>query len=61
MKSEVKEKDQQLTDVRKTTERLQEEREKVSDIIRQEFADRWDNNHNDKSWLDLIPIPDLCP
>ena len=45
MKSEVKEKDQQLTDVRKTTERLQEEREKVSDIIRQEFADRWDNNH----------------
>ena len=40
MKSEVKEKEQELTDVRKITERLQEEREKVSDIIRQEFADR---------------------
>ena len=40
LKSDCKLKDQQLLDVNKVTDRLQEERGKVTDIIRQEFADR---------------------
>jgi len=40
LKSETKRKAQELLDLQKLTERLQEERGKVTDIIRQEFADR---------------------
>ena len=40
LKSENKQKSQELLDVKNLTERLQEERGKVTDIIRQEFADR---------------------
>jgi len=40
LKSETKRKTQELLDLQKLTERLQEERGKVTDIIRQEFADR---------------------
>lgn len=38
-RSLLKQKEQQVDDVEKVTKRLQEERGKVSDIIRQEFAD----------------------
>ena len=41
LKSERKSKDQELIDNQKLTSRLQEERGKVTDIIRQEFADRY--------------------
>ncbi|XP_065660315.1 centrosomal protein of 131 kDa isoform X2 [Hydra vulgaris] len=40
LKSSLKHKDQEVIDVKKITDRLQEERGKVSDIIRQEYADR---------------------
>ena len=40
LKSENKQKTQELVDVKNLTDRLQEERGKVTDIIRQEFADR---------------------
>lgn len=40
LKSENKQKSQELLDVKNLTDRLQEERGKVTDIIRQEFADR---------------------
>ncbi|XP_057311597.1 centrosomal protein of 131 kDa-like [Hydractinia symbiolongicarpus] len=40
LKSEAKQKEQEVIDMKKLTDRLQEERGKVSDIIRQEFADR---------------------
>lgn len=40
LRSEKKSKEQELIDNVKVTTRLQEERGKVTDIIRQEFADR---------------------
>ena len=40
LNSENKQKTQELVDVKNLTDRLQEERGKVTDIIRQEFADR---------------------
>ena len=40
LRSECKMRDQELIDNKKLTSRLQEERGKVTDIIRQEFADR---------------------
>lgn len=40
LKSENKQKSQELLDVKNLTDRLQEERGKVTDIIRQEFVDR---------------------
>lgn len=39
-KSLLKQKDGEMEDIDKVTKRLQEERGKVADIIRQEFADR---------------------
>lgn len=39
-RSLLKQKEQEVEDMEKVTKRLQEERGKVSDIIRQEFADR---------------------
>ena len=39
-RSLMKQKEQEVEDMEKVTMRLQEERGKVSDIIRQEFADR---------------------
>lgn len=41
LKSAAKQKEQEVIDMKKLSDRLQEERGKVSDIIRQEFADRW--------------------
>ena len=40
LKSLLKQKDDEMEDIDKVTKRLQEERGKVADIIRQEFADR---------------------
>ena len=40
LKSMLKQKDGEMEDIDKVTKRLQEERGKVADIIRQEFADR---------------------
>ena len=40
LKSMLKQKDDEMEDIDKVTKRLQEERGKVADIIRQEFADR---------------------
>ena len=40
MRSQVKQKEQELEDTRKLTDQLQHERGKVTDIVRQEFADR---------------------
>ena len=40
LKSLLKQKDGEMEDIDKVTKRLQEERGKVADIIRQEFADR---------------------
>jgi len=39
-KSMLKQKDDEMEDIDKVAKRLQEERGKVTDIIRQEFADR---------------------
>ena len=39
-RSLLKQKEREVEDVERVTKRLQEERGKVSDIIRQEFADR---------------------
>ena len=41
LKSLLKQKDGEMEDIDKVTKRLQEERGKVADIIRQEFADRF--------------------
>lgn len=41
LKSMLKQKDDEMEDIDKVTKRLQEERGKVADIIRQEFADRF--------------------
>lgn len=40
LKSMLKQKDDEMEDIDKVAKRLQEERGKVADIIRQEFADR---------------------
>ena len=40
LKSWLKQKEEEVEDIDKVTKRLQEERGKVADIIRQEFADR---------------------
>ena len=40
LRSQVKQKDQEILDVKKLTDQLQNERGKVTDIVRQEFADR---------------------
>ena len=40
LRSQVKQKDQEIVDVKKLTDQLQNERGKVTDIVRQEFADR---------------------
>ena len=40
LRSDRKSKEQELVDNQKITTRLQEERGKVTDIVRQEFADR---------------------
>ena len=41
IRSSLKHKDQEIVEVKKITDRLQEERGKVNDIIRQEYADRF--------------------
>ena len=41
MKSVLKQKDNEVEGIDKVAKRLQEERGKVADIIRQEFADRF--------------------
>ena len=41
LKSMLKQKDDEMEDIDKVAKRLQEERGKVADIIRQEFADRF--------------------
>ncbi|XP_065066186.1 centrosomal protein of 131 kDa-like isoform X2 [Rhopilema esculentum] len=40
LRSQLKQKDQEVIDIKKLTEQLQSERGKATDIIRQEFADR---------------------
>ena len=40
LKSMLKQKDDEMEDIDKVAKRLQEERGKAADIIRQEFADR---------------------
>lgn len=40
LRSQLKLKDQEVIDVKKLTDQLQNERGKVTDIVRQEFADR---------------------
>ena len=44
LRSQVKQKDQEILDVKKLTDQLQNERGKVTDIVRQEFADRLDKS-----------------
>ena len=46
LKSMLKQKDDEMEDIDKVAKRLQEERGKVADIIRQEFADRWIHDTN---------------
>lgn len=41
LKSTLKQKDEEVEGIDKVAKRLQEERGKVADIIRQEFADRY--------------------
>lgn len=41
LKSMMKQKDEEVEGIDKVAKRLQEERGKVADIIRQEFADRY--------------------
>ena len=41
LRSQLKLKDQEIIDVKKLTDQLQNERGKVTDIVRQEFADRY--------------------
>ena len=41
LKSMLKQKDDEMEDIDKVAKRLQEERGKAADIIRQEFADRF--------------------
>mgnify|MGYP000067242271 FL=1 len=41
LKSMLKQKDEEIEGIDKVAKRLQEERGKVADIIRQEFADRF--------------------
>ena len=41
LKSMLKQKDEEVEGIDKVAKRLQEERGKVADIIRQEFADRF--------------------
>lgn len=40
LRSHLKQKEQEVLDVKKLTDQLQSERGKVTDIVRQEFADR---------------------
>ena len=44
LKSMLKQKDEEVEGIDKVAKRLQEERGKVADIIRQEFADRFVNS-----------------
>ena len=46
LKSMLKQKDDEMEDIDKVAKRLQEERGKVADIIRQEFTDRWIHDTN---------------
>jgi len=51
LRSQVKQKDQEIIDVKKLTDQLQNERGKVTDIVRQEFADRLVTTEEDNKRL----------
>eukprot|EP00794_Sanderia_malayensis_P008773 gene8773-9710_t len=51
IRSQLKQKDQEIIDVKSLTEQLQHERGKVTDIVRQEFADRLVTTEEDNKRL----------